>query len=179
MKELVRRLDAFNGVVTKGAESVANLCVAAQIVIVFCGTVWRYCLNSPLSWVDEMAALLMVVIAFLGCYIAMARHKLARIEVVLKLFHGRKRAIAYCISEVIGILMILFVIVFGWELFMSPTSLGQRSAGMGIPLAIFYFLIPATFVLNLILAVTDILHYLTDEADQIDKEIDEREGFSV
>ena len=78
-----------------------------------------------------------------------------------------------------SIKMILFVIVFGWELFMSPTSLGQRSAGMGIPLAIFYFLIPATFVLNLILAVTDILHYLTDEADQIDKEIDEREGFSV
>ena len=179
MENIMKVLDRFNIFMTQIAEMISNACVMIQIVVVFCGVVWRYCLHDPLSWVDELATLLMIVIAFLGCYVAMARHKLARIEVLLKCFHGRRRAIVYIISECIGIFMILFVIIYGMQLFLSPTSLKQQSVGMGIPMAIFYFLIAASFVLNLILAITDILHYVYDAPDQIDKEIDEREGFSV
>ena len=48
-----------------------------------CGRHLAYFLNAPLSWVDEMAALLLVLIAFMGCYVALSDGKLARIELFI------------------------------------------------------------------------------------------------
>ena len=88
MQTILHGLDRLNGAIVKFMKYVVSICIAAQILIIFSGVIWRYFLNNPLSWVDEIAALLLVVIAFVGCYVALAGGKLARIELFIGHFHG-------------------------------------------------------------------------------------------
>ncbi len=174
MRKFIRGLDTFNRMCTGGARLVVSVCVAAMIIIVFCGVVWRYFLRDPLSWVDEVAALLLVVISFLGCYLAMARKRLARIDLLLSRFKGRARTAAYVFSECLSLVMILLVVYFGVRLFLMPTSLRQKTPGMFIPLWIFYGLIPLTFLGNVIVTAGHILHYLYDGSGDPDGEAEGR-----
>ncbi|MDR1518831.1 MAG: TRAP transporter small permease [Planctomycetota bacterium] len=178
MRKLIDCLDAFNRACAAGARFIACACIAFMITIVFCGVVWRYLLKDALSWVDEVAALTLVVISFLGCYLAMHKHKLARIDLLISMFEGRAKTAAYVISECASLAMLLVVIYYGAQLFLLPTSLRQRTPGTYIPLWIFYGLIPFTFFMNAIVSATDILHYVFDGPKRIGKETGREEAVS-
>ena len=83
MQKILHGLDCFNGTIVRIVKFIVSVCIAVQILIIFAGVIWRYFLNAPLSWVDEVAALLLVMIAFMGCYVALASRKLARIELFI------------------------------------------------------------------------------------------------
>ncbi|MDR1932015.1 MAG: TRAP transporter small permease [Spirochaetales bacterium] len=162
MKKIITGLEVFNTVCMAAAKIIVDISVAVQIVIIFCGVVWRYFLQSPLVWVDEFASLLLVVIAFLGCYLALSQNKLARTELFIGLFKGKSRKAVYIVSELFSLAMLAIVVYFGVRLFLMPTSLNQKTPGMYIPLWIFYGMIPFMFGLCIVKTVTKILRYIAD-----------------
>ncbi len=168
MRKILQGLDVFNKTAVKITKWIVSACIAAQILIIFAGVIWRYFLNAPLSWVDEMAALLLVLIAFMGCYVALSDGKLARIELFIGCFKGISKTTLYVVSEMMSLLMLLFVVVYGTKLFLLPTSLNQKTPGLYIPLSIFYGLIPVMFSLCSLATVTRILHYLFDKEDSVE-----------
>lgn len=165
MQKLIRGLDAFNRWSSTIVKWLVSVCVAVQVIIVFCGVIWRYFLRSPITWVDEVAALLLVVIAFLGCYIALTRNGLARIELLISKFKGPWKKAVYVLSELLTLTMLIVAVIYGVKLFLLPTSLNQSTPGLYIPLSIFYGLIPITFLLCCISTVTKILHYIFDKEE--------------
>lgn len=165
MQKLIRGLDAFNRWSATIVKWLVSACVAVQVIIVFCGVIWRYFLHSPITWVDEVAALLLVVIAFLGCYIALTRNGLARIELLISKFKGPWKKAVYVLSELLTLVMLVVAVVYGVKLFLLPTSLNQSTPGLYIPLSIFYGLIPITFLLCCISTITKILHYIFDKEE--------------
>ena len=54
MRKILQGLDVFNKTAVKITKWIVSACIAAQILIIFAGVIWRYFLNAPLSWVDEM-----------------------------------------------------------------------------------------------------------------------------
>ena len=165
MQKILHGLDCFNGTIVRIVKFIVSVCIAVQILIIFAGVIWRYFLNAPLSWVDEVAALLLVMIAFMGCYVALASRKLARIELFIGVFKRKEKKALYIFSEALSLLMLIFVVVYGVKLFLLPTSLNQKTPGLYIPLSIFYGLIPVMFSLCCISTVTKILHYFFDKED--------------
>lgn len=163
MHKLIHGLDSFNSFSSKIVKAVVSICIAAQILVIFSGAVWRYFLNSPLTWVDELASLLLVVISFMGCYIALVNGSLARIELFIGRFKGTTKKVMYVVSELASLFMIIMVVIYGTKLFLLPTSLNQKTPGMFVPLCIFYGLIPLMFLLCAIASGTNILHYIFDE----------------
>lgn len=168
MQKIICGLDAFNNVMVKFMKFIVSICIAAQIIIIFCGVVWRYFLNSPLIWVDELAALLLVIIAFLGSYVALAERKLARIELFIGMFKGKSKKLMYIVSELLSLAMLIIVVKYGYALFLLPTSLNQKTPGMFIPLWIFYGLIPLMFALCSLASVGNVLHYILDKEENLE-----------
>ncbi len=168
MKRIIHGLDAFNNFMVKITKYIVSFCIAAQILIIFCGVIFRYFLNTPLTWVDEVAALLLVLIAFLGCYVALAGGNLARIELFIGRFKLKTKRVLYILSESISLLLLVITVVYGYQLFILPTSLNQKTSGLFIPLWIFYGLIPLMFSLCAISSVTKILHYVFDKEDALE-----------
>jgi TRAP-type C4-dicarboxylate transport system permease small subunit len=162
MGKIIAGLEMFNNACAAVAKVCAGIAVAVQIVIIFCGVLWRYFLRSPLTWTDEIATLLLVIIAFLGCYLALSQNRLARIELIISRFKGGAHTAAYVVSELFSVAMLVCVAYFGSRLFLLPTSLNQKTSGMGIPLWIFYGLIPLMFGLCFVKTITKILQLLAN-----------------
>ena len=74
---LARRTEAallwLDGLVDRFTQGAAALLVATEIVILFAGVAWRYGLNSPLVWVDELGGILFLWLVSLGAVIALRR----------------------------------------------------------------------------------------------------------
>lgn len=165
MKTILHGLDTINGKIATGIKYVLIICMATQVLIIFSGVIFRYFLNNPLVWVDEVSTLLLVIITFLGCYLAHYNNSLARIGLLINKFKGKYRRIIYAISELITLTMLFFIVHLGFNLFMEPTSLKQKTPGIAIPLWIFYALIPITFSLNIVSSISRILHHLFDSEE--------------
>ena len=70
MTGFLRTLDKLVDGLTQG---VAAALVVVEIVILFLGVVWRYMLDNPLVWVEELAAILFLWLVSLGAVIALRR----------------------------------------------------------------------------------------------------------
>ena len=77
---MLRRLDRLVDLLTQG---VAAILVVVEIAILFAGVVWRYLLDSPLVWVEELAGILFLWLVSLGAVIALSRGEHMRMTVIV------------------------------------------------------------------------------------------------
>jgi tripartite ATP-independent transporter DctM subunit len=61
----------------------AAILVLAEVGILFAGVIWRYALNSPLFWSDEVAGLLFLWLVMLGAVIALRRSEHMRMTALV------------------------------------------------------------------------------------------------
>ena len=61
-------------------EAVTAALVAAEVLILLAGVVWRYVLNTPLTWSDELASTLFLWMVMLGSAVALRRGEHMRLE---------------------------------------------------------------------------------------------------
>jgi len=162
MKSLINAMETFNNIFTKMAETIVIICISCQAILIFCAVVFRYFLNNPITWGDEVSVLLLVVITFFGCYLGVRHNKLARIELFIGRFKGKRRTLFYIISELMILAMLVIVLYFGVLLFISPTSLKQKTPGLFIPLWIFYGMIPITFFACIMNSLSKITTYIKE-----------------
>ena len=57
--------------------------VFVEIVLLFCGVIWRYVLNSPLVWTNELSGILFLWLVSLGAVIALRQSEHMRMTVVV------------------------------------------------------------------------------------------------
>jgi tripartite ATP-independent transporter DctM subunit len=70
----------------------ASLLVAAEIVVLLAGVIWRYVLRAPLVWSDELAAMLFLWLAMLGSVVALQRGEHMRMTALVSRASPQKRA---------------------------------------------------------------------------------------
>jgi tripartite ATP-independent transporter DctM subunit len=61
-------------------DHLAALALAVDVVVVFASVVYRYFLQSPVNWAEEVASALMVAMVFLGAATVLARNKHSGLE---------------------------------------------------------------------------------------------------
>jgi tripartite ATP-independent transporter DctM subunit len=87
----LRTLDLWVDTLTQG---VAALLVVVETVILFTGVIWRYVLDSPLIWTDEVAETLFLWLVSLGAVIALRRGEHMRMTMVVNRLGPRLERLA-------------------------------------------------------------------------------------
>ncbi|MGY0198794.1 TRAP transporter large permease [Leptothrix sp. BB-3] len=85
----VQHADRILGLIT---EVPAALLVLTEIVVLFSGVVSRYALHQPLTWSDELAAMLFLWLAMLGAVIAFRRSAHMRMTALVDMASVETRA---------------------------------------------------------------------------------------
>ena len=98
-KFIIKNLDAIV------CGTTLTLCVILVNVNVF----FRYFLNSPIKWTDEVVTSLFVWTVFMGSAYAHRRHAHLGVDIVVNLLHGRKREIVEFIMDVLQILVLVLL----------------------------------------------------------------------
>src|SRR5438874_5195811 len=66
-------LERINEIAGMLVDFPAALLVAAEVVVLLMGVIWRYILHTPLVWSDELASILFLWLAMFGSIVALRR----------------------------------------------------------------------------------------------------------
>jgi TRAP-type transport system small permease protein len=114
--------------------------IAAIVVITIVAVWYRYALNAPLSWTEQVCRILFVWSVFAGAAVLYRQMLHIVIDMfVLMLPHGAQ-AILFWINQGLMLLVAFLMLVFGLDVAIG--TLGQTFGALEISPAVFYFAAP-------------------------------------
>jgi tripartite ATP-independent transporter DctM subunit len=117
------------------AEALAALLLAADLVVVGMAVLFRYVLDAPLEWSDDVARMLLVATSFFGSAAALARNEHAGIEFVVDRLPPRLAAVV----RAAGSFVVLFVAVaITWNTISLAMHTVGQTTGSGLAQTLFY-----------------------------------------
>ena len=118
-----------------------------RIDFLFAGVVARYFFNSPFTWSDELASLLLVAITFLGGYSALVTGKLANVTMVLDKLPPTLRKVLITVRNILIIAICIIIAKSIIEMMGKPVVQKQVSSTMRIPMKYVYCVMPVSFIM--------------------------------
>jgi TRAP-type C4-dicarboxylate transport system permease small subunit len=87
-------------------------CLGAMTCVVFVSVLFRYVLNSPLAWTEELASLLFAWLTFVGAYIGSRFRSHIAIDTLVIFLPARARQ---ALARVVDVGVLLLLAVFAWQ----------------------------------------------------------------
>jgi len=87
-------------------------CLATMTGVVFVSVIFRYMLNSPLSWGEELASLLFAWITFVGAYVGFRARSHIAIDTLVVFLPGWVRQ---GIARLVDVAVLLLLGLFVWQ----------------------------------------------------------------
>lgn len=159
------------------AKLIVAVLIGTQMTLVFIGVIWRYFLHSPIIWVDEVTSYMLVMITFLGCYVAFNEKKLAAVTILPLYLKGIKQKILMLFANIICVLILAVITYYGVLLCQQPAVTAMVTSVLQWPLIVFYYMLPISMCVLLfhmiIVIYDDWTKGPTDSATELQKKIKE------
>ncbi len=127
------------------------MCVLVGMQVIF-----RYLLNLPLAWTEELSRYIFIWMIYLGAALAIKRRRHLKVDAVLLLFGPRGRFAMRLISNVLTAVFCAVVTVLGSDvLYLMAKVRVQYSPVLSLPMAWVYGVLPACGALMLVRLVQD------------------------
>jgi TRAP-type C4-dicarboxylate transport system permease small subunit len=124
------------------------LLLAGMTCIVFVSVIFRYLLNSPLTWTEELASLLFAWLTFVGAYVGFRTHSHIRIDTLTMALPGPVRRGIRRVADA-GVLLVL--LVFVWQGFsLTATTWSLEFPALQISRGYLYVSLPVGACLMLV-----------------------------
>lgn len=98
---LSRHIHAAGRAAVHLIEFAAAAMLAAEVAILLCGVIWRYALDAPLVWSDELASALFSWLAMLGAVLALLRGEHMKMTAVVKRWSPALQAWAGSVASLV------------------------------------------------------------------------------
>ncbi|AYO29547.1 MAG: TRAP-type transport system small permease protein [Thermoanaerobacteraceae bacterium] len=138
-------MEALRKYLIKFEEHLLFLLMGVMTVVTFAQVFFRFVLNSPLAWSEELARYLFVWITFIGASVALHRWGHFQVDIVVNLFPDKVKRI----TEIVVYLLIMifaFIMVYYGFILVQYTST-QLSPALQLNMAIPYFALPLSGIL--------------------------------
>ncbi|MBU5255099.1 TRAP transporter small permease [Tissierella praeacuta] len=171
--------DFFNKTISKIEETVLSYTVIIMAIMLIVGVFMRAVLNSSLTFTEEIAQALLIVISFFGLEYCARKGRHITMSIVFDMVNNKyKKIFMYIISLFSSIAMTYFSYL-AFKYVLSVKGLGRVTPALQIPIYLIYSVVPLGFLLGaieyirtLILNIKNRDLYLTSEIKvEIDKEI--------
>ena len=154
--------------ILKAEQSVQNfmkwvlfLVTGAMTVVVLLGVFFRYVLEAPLPWSEELARYLMVWGASLGAFVAFKEGSHVGVTIIMDRIQGQA---AVALTRAAQFIVALFMAIVTIEGFILVSQIkGQTSAAMEIPMGWAYLAIPVGCLL-ILLEVLIMIFFKSDQS---------------
>jgi TRAP-type transport system small permease protein len=158
------RLNAFNQHLVAAEKAVACFLVSGIAICVFLQVLFRYVLESPLAWTDELSRYLQVWMVFVGAAIATDQSSHFHLDLVQQYIPP---AAARWVD--VGALLTMFafaavLVVYGTEILEIVDR--QSSPAMGVPMSYPYAATPIGSALICWHVIVRLINKLTDPANE-------------
>lgn len=143
---------------------------AALMVNMVVAVFYRYALNSPIYWADELSLYLFCWSAFLGGTLALKRSEMAAVTVILDRLPFKFKTIVLILIEFV---VIFFVVVMGYYSILwikSPSVMNLVVPTLHVKVWYLYLIVPVTMFAMLIFSIERIIRFISEWNSDSSKE---------
>ncbi len=152
-------MDQFRSILTQSLRSLAGISFLAMVILTCWQVLTRYLLKNPSSWSEELVSYLFAWMSLLGASLVTSERGHMNIPALVERM-PKKTQIGFSVcSEVVAFLFSAIILLYG-GFQITSLAMGQMTSSLGIPIGIFYFVLPLCGVLNMIFTVMNILDIL-------------------
>lgn len=139
--------------VRNGLGQVLNILAGGSFLAMVALTCWqvftRYILQSPSSWSEELTSYLFAWMALLGASLVVGERGHMNIPILVDKAKPALRKALAVFSEIVGGLFAAVILVYG-GIQITGLAMGQMTSSLGVPVGVFYVVLPLSGVLNII-----------------------------
>lgn len=142
-------------VLTKALNGLAGVSFLIMVALTCWQVFTRYVLKNPSTWSEELVSYLFAWMSLLGASIVTSESGHMNIPVLVDRMNPQTRSYMRILHELIALLFSLAILVYGgWQI--RRLAMGQMTSSLGVPVGIFYFVMPLCGVLNIIYTIINI-----------------------
>ena len=145
MTALISRL---SGWVTEIAKAFLGVWVAAIVIITLAAVWWRYVINSPIAWIEQVSNILFIWITFVGAAVLYRQKLHIGVDMFIELLQGRAKQVMFWVIELGNMLFVTVLLIYSLKL--SIDVLPNTYGALDITPAWFYFSAPVSCAMMLL-----------------------------
>lgn len=132
------------------------------MVLLTCWQVFtRYVLQNPSSWSEEMVSYLFAWMSLFGASIVVGERGHMNIPIIVERMGEKGRKFFAIFAEIVACVFAGVILVYG-GIQITSLAMGQMTSALGVPVGIFYVVLPLSGVLNIIYTILNIVDIATD-----------------
>ena len=147
---LTRICDAVAG----AGKAFLGVCMAAIVLITIAAVWWRYILNAPIAWIEQVSNMLFIWIVFVGSAILYRQQLHIAVDVFVRMLPERMTSFMFWLVEVANLSFILILFVYSLKL--SVDVLDTTTGALDITPAWFYFSAPVACAMMMLFFIEKI-----------------------
>ena len=161
--QMVERLERIARHVDRLRDGLCVLLLAAIFVLLVVQVFFRYVVNDPLSWPEELARVLFLWLAWLGVAKLFRERSHYAIDFFVRLTSRRAQRMAALLADACSFLGFLLVILTSWPVLEANSHI--RTA-IGLPVNLIYASLPvATVLILMALALSLLGHWMSQSTE--------------
>ena len=162
-------MNTFRNGITRILNGLAGISFLAMVILTCWQVLTRYVLQNPSTWSEELVGYLFAWMSLLGASLVTCERGHMNIPIIVERFSAPVQKLLNCLGEVIAFLFSAVILAFG-GVQITTLAMGQMTSSLGVPIGIFYIVLPLCGVLNMIytvLNIIDILQGRTEEKEAV------------
>lgn len=162
-------MNTFRNGITRILNGLAGISFLAMVLLTCWQVLTRYVLQNPSTWSEELVGYLFAWMSLLGASLVTCERGHMNIPIIVERFSEPIQKLLNCLGEVIAFLFSAIILVFGGAQ-ITTLAMGQMTSSLGVPIGIFYIVLPLCGVLNMIytvLNIIDIVQGRTEEKEAV------------
>lgn len=160
-------MKAFRNGMTRVLNGLAGISFLAMVILTCWQVLTRYVLKDPSTWSEELVGYLFAWMSLMGASLVTCEHGHMNIPIFVDKCSAGVQKMLNRLGEIIAFLFSAVILAFG-GFQITSLAMGQMTSSLGVPIGIFYIVLPLCGILNMIytiLNIIDILHDRTEEKE--------------
>ena len=155
MKQLRNILD-------KALKALAGISFIAMVVLTCWQVFTRYILGDPSTWSEELVSYLFAWMSLLGASLVTSERGHMNIPILIeKLKPGVQKGMKVLVELVAFLFSAIILVYGGYEI--TSLAMGQMTSSLGVPIGVFYIVMPLCGVLNMIYTALNIIDIVKEK----------------
>lgn len=147
--------------------NILNALAGGSFIMMVALTVWqvvtRYLLKSPSAWSEELVSYLFAWMSLLGASLVTSERGHMNIPIVVDHMGPGLQKGFHIFAEVVAFAFSAIILLYGGAK-IANLAMGQMTSGLGVPIGIFYVVMPLCGVLNMIYTTLNVIEILKGES---------------
>ena len=158
-------MKAFRKVITRILNALSGISFLAMVILTCWQVITRYILQNPSTWSEELVGYLFAWMSLLGASLVTSERGHMNIPVIVERFNTNTQKALNCLGELIAFLFSAVILVFG-GMQITSLAMGQMTSSLGVPIGVFYIVLPLCGVLNMIYTVMNMIDIVKGNTEE-------------